>query len=180
VRNCTSNSSPAELIKDHDCRTAGYVVHYTGLLLTIEMKTIKRFDPLSRKQRSERMSRIRAVDTKPEMRVRRLVWSLGFRYRLHSSKLPGRPDLVFSSRRKVIFIHGCFWHQHPKCRQYRMPKSKLDFWLPKLTRNAERDLNNQKSIRAMGWKYLVVWECELRNPALPRRVVKFLGHHKTS
>jgi len=97
-----------------------------------------RFDPLTAAERSERMSRIRNADTKPEMIVRRLVHGMGYRYRLHVKNLPGNPDLVFPSRHKVIFVHGCFWHQHG-CRQYRMPRTKRDFWLAKLASNKSRD-----------------------------------------
>ena len=100
-------------------------------------------DTLTPEQRSERMSRVRNKDTKPEMRVRRLVHSLGYRYRLHASHLPGRPDLVFKSRSKVIFVHGCFWHRHEGCPLCRMPKSRLRFWKQKLNANSQSELNNQ-------------------------------------
>ena len=99
----------------------------------------------------------------------------GYRYRLHSRKLPGNPDLVFSSRAKVIFVHGCFWHQHG-CRQYRMPRTRRDFWEPKLAKNRERDSLVQKELRRMGWRVLVLWECELKQPESVReRVRRFLG-----
>src|SRR5687768_17294491 len=103
-------------------------------------------DTLSKSARSERMSRIGAKDTKPEMAVRRLVHSLGYRYRLHRRSLPGNPDLVFPARRKAIFVHGCFWHRHPdsSCKLARLPKSRGDFWIPKLEANAERDLRNEQ------------------------------------
>ncbi|MFO7904035.1 MAG: very short patch repair endonuclease [Planctomycetota bacterium] len=132
-------------------------------------------DSLTSTQRSERMSRVKAKDTKPELRVRRLVHGLGYRYRLHKRKLPGCPDLVFASRRKVIFVHGCFWHRHPGCRNTRLPKSKLDFWKPKLEANRERDLRNQRLLRQLGWTYLVVWECETGDvDRLAKKIVKFL------
>jgi DNA mismatch endonuclease (patch repair protein) len=122
------------------------------------------------------MSRVRNKDTKPEMRVRRLVHALGYRYRLHAGSLPGRPDLVFNSRRKVIFVHGCFWHRHEGCPLCRLPKSRLRFWKPKLKANRERDLKNQKKIAEMGWDCLVIWECELRDQdALTSRIKTFLG-----
>jgi DNA mismatch endonuclease, patch repair protein len=122
-------------------------------------------DTLSPTQRSERMSRIRGKGTAPEMIVRRMVHRMGFRYRLHQKDLPGRPDLVFAGRRKVIFVHGCFWHRHddPKCRLSRLPKSRLGFWLPKLDANHLRDDRNQAALHAAGWSTLVVWECELRD-----------------
>jgi DNA mismatch endonuclease (patch repair protein) len=133
------------------------------------------FDPLSSEQRSERMSRVRGKDTKPELKIRRLVWSLGYRYRLHSKKLPGRPDLVFPSRKKVIFIHGCFWHQHENCRQYRMPRSKLDFWLPKLEGNKKRDAVNLQKLCETGWHSLIVWECQIKDEKeIAKRIIDFL------
>ena len=120
-----------------------------------------RHDPLTPKQRSERMSRIRSGDTKPELKVRRLVYSMGYRYRLRSKDVPGHPDLVFRGRKKVIFVHGCFWHQHG-CKHYNMPKSKLDFWLPKLQKNVERDKKVQQQLQDCGWQSLVIWECQLK------------------
>lgn len=120
-------------------------------------------DTLTPAQRSERMSRVRATDTKPEMTVRRLVHGMGFRYRLHAGNLPGRPDLVFSARGKIIFVHGCFWHRHGTCKNTRWPKSRLDFWKPKLETNRARDLATQRVLRRLGWKVLVVWECQLKN-----------------
>jgi DNA mismatch endonuclease (patch repair protein) len=107
------------------------------------------------------MAQVRAKDTKPEMLVRRLVHAMGYRYRLHRRDLPGSPDLVFVSRRKVIFVHGCFWHRHSGCRLARLPKSRLDFWLQKLTANAERDLRNEHALHQLGWEILTLWECEL-------------------
>jgi DNA mismatch endonuclease (patch repair protein) len=133
-----------------------------------------RLDPLSPAERSERMSRVRGKNTKPELLVRRLVWSLGYRYRLQG-KLPGKPDLVFASKKKAIFIHGCFWHQHKNCRQYRMPRTRLDFWIPKLKGNRQRDKRNQQALRKVGWSYLIVWECELKNHhVLTQRILNFL------
>ena len=134
------------------------------------------YDPLSPEQRSERMSRVRNKDTKPELKIRRLVWSLGYRYRLHSKKLPGHPDLVFPARKKVIFIHGCFWHQHGEnCRQYRMPKTRLEFWLPKLEGNKRRDAENQRLLREMGWDHMIVWECQIKAIGeVAQRIANFL------
>src|SRR5882724_12236309 len=111
-------------------------------------------DTLTQAQRSKRMSRVRYKDTKPELAMRRLLWALGFRYRLHGRDLPGKPDIVFPALKKVIFIHGCFWHRHPRCG--RMPKSRLEFWEPKLRENRSRDLRNQRALKKLGWKYLVV------------------------
>lgn len=132
-------------------------------------------DTLSRAERSERMALIRGRDTKPELLVRRLVYRLGFRYRLHKQVLPGKPDLVFSSRKKVIFVHGCFWHRHPGCALARLPKSRLDFWVPKLTENRQRDLRNIRALRRLGWKTHVVWECELHDiNRLEHKILRFL------
>jgi DNA mismatch endonuclease, patch repair protein len=120
-------------------------------------------DTLDKPERSERMSRVRGKDTKPEMVVRRLLHGLGYRYRLHARELPGAPDIVFRGRRKAIYVHGCFWHRHPDpaCKLARLPKSRREFWVPKLEGNRERDLRNQKLLNEQGWSYLLVWECEL-------------------
>jgi DNA mismatch endonuclease, patch repair protein len=134
-------------------------------------------DPLSPAERSERMRRVRSKDTKPEMVVRRLVHALGYRYRLHSKSLPGKPDLIFAGRRKVIFVHGCFWHRHDenRCALTRWPKSRLEFWEPKLLANKRRDGENQTKLNELGWRFFIVWECELRDRAeLTRRIVEFL------
>lgn len=133
-------------------------------------------DTLTPEQRSERMSRVRARDTKPEMIVRRLLHAKGFRYRLHDRRLPGTPDLVFSGRRKAIFIHGCFWHRHEGCHLARIPKSKVEFWTSKLEGNRARDIANVTTLEELGWKVLVVWECELKNlHALTDRLIRFLN-----
>ncbi|HEX6072645.1 MAG TPA: very short patch repair endonuclease [Sphingomicrobium sp.] len=110
--------------------------------------------------RSQVMSRIKGIDTSPEWRVRRYLWSRGLRYRLHAKRLPGKPDLVFASRRVAVFVHGCFWHRHPNCPNARMPKSRLDFWGPKLASNAVRDRENATVLERNGWTVLTVWECE--------------------
>lgn len=134
-------------------------------------------DILSPEARSERMRRIRSRDTVPEMRVRRLLHSLGYRYRLHVPGLPGKPDLVFSSRRKVVWIHGCLWHSHEGCRLNRPPKTRLDYWQPKLERNRARDAEHVATLSALGWDSLVIWECEAEGdvPALTQRLQDFLG-----
>lgn len=134
-------------------------------------------DTLTSRQRSERMSRVRGKDTKPEMKVRRLVHAMGYRYRLHRRDLPGTPDLVFPARKKVLYVHGCYWHRHPDpaCKLARLPKSRLEFWLPKLDANAERDRRNQEKIKDIGWRCLVVWECELKDEAfLQNKIQAFL------
>lgn len=112
------------------------------------------------------------------MAVRRLVHGMGYRYRLHGKTLPGKPDLVFASRRKVIFVHGCFWHQHPKagCLDGRPPRSNRGYWRPKLARNKERDRLAQAALKKLGWSVCVIWECETKNEArLKRRLIAFLS-----
>lgn len=110
------------------------------------------------------MSRVRHKNTKPELVVRRLVHKLGYRFRLHRKDLPGTPDLVFKRLGKIVFVHGCFWHRHSKagCPYARLPKSRLEFWLPKLNANRVRDRRHLKALRAAGWKVFIAWECELR------------------
>jgi DNA mismatch endonuclease (patch repair protein) len=120
-------------------------------------------DRVSVAQRSENMRRIKSADTSPEMLVRRLVHSMGYRYRLHRKDLPGKPDLVFGPKRKIIFVHGCFWHQHTNCRAGRTPGSNLDYWAPKLQRNKERDERSRSALEAAGWQVLVIWDCETRD-----------------
>src|SRR5262245_23833709 len=132
-------------------------------------------DRLCPKQRSQLMSRIRGRDTRPELVVRRLVHGLGYRYRLHAADLPGRPDLVFRSRRKVILVHGCFWHQHD-CKRGTKPKGNEEFWTRKLDRNRARDAEVARSLEILGWKLMVVWECQISDEArLLRAIARFLG-----
>ena len=123
------------------------------------------------------MSNIRAKGMKPEMVVRRLAHSMGYRYRLHRKELPGKPDLVFPSRRKAIFVHGCFWHQHTSasCNIARIPQSNQDYWLPKLRRNVARDAEHLADLYKLGWEALTLWECELKEGSdLRRRIRVFL------
>jgi DNA mismatch endonuclease (patch repair protein) len=121
------------------------------------------------------MARVKSQDTKPELAVRRLVHSLGYRYRLHRCDLPGNPDLVFPRRRAVIFVHGCFWHQHT-CRAGRnTPKSRMEYWQPKLAGNSARDRRNRRKLKSAGWRVLTIWECQIRDTArLSRTIVRFL------
>lgn len=133
-------------------------------------------DRLTPERRSLLMSHVRGKDTTPEMIVRRLAHALGYRYRLHGRKLPGRPDLVFGPRCKVIFVHGCFWHRHEGCRKATAPKSRVEFWEDKFARNVERDARNLRDLDAAGWRSLIVWECETKDPeALRAKLVGFLG-----
>ena len=135
-------------------------------------------DLLTPQERSERMSLVRAKDTKPELLVRRLVYSMGYKYRLHVRDLPGCPDLTFRGRRKLIFVHGCFWHQH-NCRMgNRMPKSSTEFWTKKLEGNKKRDTYMVRRLKADGWAVLIIWECQLatRDSLQLGRLIKlFLG-----
>ena len=110
------------------------------------------------------MRRIRFKDTRPEKAVRSLLHRLGFRFRLHPSKLPGKPDIVLAKYNTVVFVHGCFWHRHPGCAQATTPASRQDYWIPKFQRNVERDERNRRSIRQLGWDVITVWECELKKP----------------
>ena len=121
-------------------------------------------DRLSPDRRSRLMSRIKSQNTGPELAIRRLIFGMGFRYRLHDKRLPGKPDIVFPGRRKVVFVNGCFWHGHMDCRYARLPKSRIDFWQRKRASNLARDRNNIAELEAEGWKVLVVWQCELKNP----------------
>lgn len=125
--------------------------------------------------RSKVMRAVKGRDTEPEMTVRRLTHGMGYRYRLHRKDLPGNPDLVFPTRRKVIFVHGCFWHQHHCSRGARLPKSNRNYWTPKLRRNKQRDAEHQIRLREMGWSMLVIWECEVKHTdALVARIKAFL------
>lgn len=124
------------------------------------------------------MRAIRSKGMKPELAVRRLVHAMGYRYRLHRHDLPGRPDMVFPKRRKVIFVHGCFWHQHPDpdCKLVHRPRSNLEYWEPKLRRNQERDEAHRARLADLGWEVMVLWECEVKNGAgLAQRIQDFLG-----
>lgn len=135
-------------------------------------------DKLSPARRSENMRRIKSKGMKPELLVRSIVHGMGYRYRLHKRDLPGKPDLVFGPRRKVIFVHGCFWHGHdnPACREGRSPRSNQGYWLPKLARNRERDAAHIAALQASGWEVLVIWECETGDiEALKARLTGFLG-----
>jgi DNA mismatch endonuclease, patch repair protein len=130
---------------------------------------------------TERMQRIRKTDTKPEMIVRRLIHALGYRYRLHQSNLPGTPDIVFSRCRKVILVHGCFWHRHDCADGRKLPSSKPEYWRPKLDRNRRRDEACVAQLHELGWGVLVVWECETRNgKRLRETIAKFLGPREQS
>jgi DNA mismatch endonuclease (patch repair protein) len=132
-------------------------------------------DTLSPEARSERMSRIRGKHTVPELVVRRLLHGLGYRFRLHRKGLPGSPDLVFPGRKKVVFVHGCYWHGH-ECKWGRLPKSNIEFWQDKVARNQARDARNLTDLAAAGWSAFVVWQCQTKDPpALAKVLKRFLG-----
>lgn len=136
-------------------------------------------DVLTPEQRRFNMSKIRSKDTRPEIIVRSLVHGLGYRYRLHNSKLQGKPDLVLTRHRKIIFVHGCFWHMH-KCRYGKAkPRTNAGFWQNKRTENAKRDKKNIATLKHDGWQILIVWECWIRNTSLLRnRLVSFLKNNR--
>jgi DNA mismatch endonuclease (patch repair protein) len=134
-------------------------------------------DTLSASERSRQMASVKSKNTEPELIVRKLLYRLGYRYRLHARDLPGTPDIVFRRLRKVVFIHGCFWHRHraPKCKLARLPKSRIAFWTDKLDGNRQRDLINIRWLRKDGWKVLQIWECQLKDIVkLEQRIVLFL------
>lgn len=131
-------------------------------------------DKLSPERRSANMRNIRSKHTSPEMAVRRLVHGMGYRYRLHVPTLPGKPDIVFPASRKIIEVRGCFWHQHKGCIEGRVPKSRIEYWKPKLSRNVKRDKANEKQLKKLGWRVLALWECEVRSAATSRRIRSFL------
>jgi len=132
-------------------------------------------DTISPERRSANMSRIRSRNTSPEMIVRRLIHSMGYRYRLHVTRLPGKPDLVFPRLKRIIEVRGCFWHQHPGCIDSHIPKTRLEYWVPKLERNQQRDEENRNKLQDLGWWIHVVWECEVTNTVkLSKRLARFL------
>lgn len=111
------------------------------------------------------MSRIRSTNTKPELRVRSLLHRMGFRFRLHRKDLPGKPDIVLPRLKTVIFVHGCYWHRHPGCKFAYQPKSRVEFWTAKFVDNVERDTRNREALESLGWRVLVIWECEVAEQA---------------
>ncbi len=135
-------------------------------------------DSLTPVERSIRMGLVKSKDTKPELIIRSAIHKMGYRFRLHKKDVPGKPDLVFSKRRKVIFIHGCFWHRHPDpaCRLTRTPKSRVEFWQKKFESNQQRDRSVQEALCSVGWSSMVIWECQLANMhKLKGEIMSFLG-----
>jgi len=135
-------------------------------------------DRLTKERRSWLMSRVRGKNTEPEMIVRRLLHGLGYRYRLHRKDLPGKPDLAFGPRKKIVFVHGCYWHGHG-CKIGRLPKSNVEFWKSKIERNRERDMEVNRKLNASGWQTITVWQCEARDlSTLEDRLVDFIENDR--
>lgn len=131
-------------------------------------------DTRSPEQRRHIMQSVRPKDTGPEIALRKLLHAMGYRFRLYRKDLPGTPDIVFPGRKKIIFVHGCYWHGHG-CNKGKLPKSKLDYWMPKIARNRERDEERVMQLQQLGWEVLTVWQCELKNTEdLKDRLVAFL------
>jgi DNA mismatch endonuclease (patch repair protein) len=158
------------------CPEATVTLVQKGLILSKEQKSADAMDRISSDRRSWLMSRVSSKDTGPELLLRRVLTQLGYRYRLHVRNLPGKPDIVFRSRRKAIFVHGCFWHQHAGCPKARAPASRQDYWLPKLARNRNRDTATAAELAALGWSVAIIWQCETKeDTALAERLAEFLG-----
>ena len=153
------------------CRKCAFKLNYINKPLSSYM-----VDRLTPERRSWLMSRVRAKDTQPEIRVRSALHGLGYRFRLHDTDLPGKPDLVFPSHGKVVFVHGCFWHGH-MCAKGRRGKSKsnTEFWCQKVTATRRRDNRNNAALRKLGWKVVIVWECQLQRSGWVTRILRFLG-----
>jgi DNA mismatch endonuclease (patch repair protein) len=133
-------------------------------------------DHVDQAKRSLIMAAVHSKNTKPELVVRKLVFGMGYRYRLHSAKLPGKPDLVFPGRHKLIFVHGCFWHRHKGCRYATSPKTRVDFWEAKFDANVARDKRTNRELKELGWSVLTVWQCQLKEPEkLARKLNDFLS-----
>ncbi len=119
-------------------------------------------DNLSPEERSDIMRRVISKGTRPELVIRKIVWGLGYRYRLNVNGIPGKPDIAFKSRKKAIFVNGCFWHRHPSCPHTRTPKSNTEFWTNKFESTVKTDQKNYSKLAQMGWSYLIIWECEIK------------------
>lgn len=129
-------------------------------------------DTMAQSQRHYTMSRVRSTSTTPELKMRHVLWRNGFRYLINDRKLPGKPDIVLPKYRTVIFIHGCFWHGHKGCKRYTVPKTNVEFWIAKITRNQERDQEVWRQIEAKGWYVIIVWECELKKKQFEETIAR--------
>jgi DNA mismatch endonuclease (patch repair protein) len=133
-------------------------------------------DRLTPERRSWLMSRVVSKNTSPEIRVRKAAHALGLRFRVHPSALPGKPDIAFRKRKTVVFVHGCFWHRHPRCKKASLPKSRVGYWQRKFALNVRRDKQVTSELRKQGWRVATIWECETKNPALlTRRLISIFG-----
>ena len=137
-------------------------------------------DHLSKEARSLNMSRIRSGNTKPELIVRSILHRLGYRFRLHKKELPGTPDIVLRKHKAVIFVHGCFWHQHENCKYANMPKSNTEYWMNKLQRNTERDSRAVQKLAELGWRVLVIWECQTKDAELTADIINNFFDQRSS
>lgn len=151
-----------------------FVIYYICNIIHLAAPSLTMTDRLTPQQRHNTMAAIKGKNTKPEMIVRRYLWNNGFRYRLNHPRLPGKPDIVLRKYRTCIFINGCFWHGHEGCKLYTIPKSNIDYWKSKITRNKERDIEVQKKLAAMGWHCLTIWECQL-SPSLRCQTLQSLS-----
>lgn len=137
-------------------------------------------DVHSKEVRSFNMSQIKGKNTKPEMLVRKFLFANGIRYRLHDKKLPGKPDMVFPKFKKVIFIHGCFWHRHENCQYFNIPKTRTEWWLNKINTNKKKDTENTLSLKKLGWKVITIWECELKPNIKDKKLTSIIQEFKSS
>lgn len=135
-------------------------------------------DSISKEKRSWNMSQIRSKDTSGEVLVRKYLFAKGFRFRKNVSSLPGKPDIVLPKYRTIIFIHGCFWHGHPGCKRAFIPKSNQEYWIPKLLRNKQNDMDHRKALEQLGWKVIIIWECELKKAVVHSRLEKLIEEIK--
>lgn len=140
-----------------------------------QLRSFELADFMTAEQRSKHMAKIKSKNTKPELQLRRELHALGFRYRLHGARLPGRPDLIFPGRRKVIFVHGCFWHGHSCPIGSRLPKTNTEFWRDKRSKNEQRDARQLEELQQLGWEPLVVWECQVKTGAALTAAQAFLS-----
>ncbi|MEM3433266.1 MAG: DNA mismatch endonuclease Vsr [Candidatus Methanomethyliaceae archaeon] len=131
-------------------------------------------DVFSKEKRSEIMSKIRSRHTKPEMKVRKWLHKQGFRFRLYKKGLPGNPDIVLPKHKTVIFVHGCFWHRHPGCKRASMPASNIETWQRKFERNVIRDKRSQEALRELGWRTIIIWQCEVADESYKEKILSLL------
>ncbi len=162
----------------HPSKKAGVALRRPFHFRRRRAQTSRMADVFTPKQRSAVMARVKSADTKPELQVRKLLFAMNYRFRLQGRDLPGRPDIVFRTRRKAVFVHGCFWHgcEKPGCRGARRPKSNTSYWVEKLARNKARDRKNVDQLASLGWTTHTIWECDLADPeAVARDLSMFLG-----